>query len=233
MTPEKSKVTIVKIILTFLYILISPVLLLFLSGDWFWTEGLIFSVWFTILCYTTIIYLYRKDPDLLAERYKQPGTANQKGWDKYVVFGLLIGFIAWIVIMPLDAKRFGWTIYFPLWLKILGGIGLVFSFFFFFRSYTDNTFVSPLVRIQTERKQQVVSSGVYGFVRHPMYLAGSLLFIATPLLLGSAFGIIIGLLLVFLLIARIEGEEKMLINELEGYSDYKKKVKYRLIPYIW
>jgi protein-S-isoprenylcysteine O-methyltransferase Ste14 len=66
-----------------------------------------------------------------------------------------------------------------------------------------------------------------------MYLAGSLLFIATPLLLGSAFGIIIGLLLVSLLIARIEGEEKMLINELEGYSDYKKKVKYRLIPYIW
>jgi protein-S-isoprenylcysteine O-methyltransferase Ste14 len=177
--------------------------------------------------------LYRKDPDLLAERYKQPGTANQKGWDKYVVFGLLIGFIIWIVIMPLDAKRFGWTTYFPLWLKFLGGIGLVLSFFFFFRSYTDNTFVSPLVRIQTERKQQVVSSGVYGFVRHPMYLAGSLLFIATPLLLGSAFGIIIGLLLVFLLIARIEGEEKMLINELEGYSDYKKKVKYRLIPYIW
>jgi len=233
MTPEKSKVTVVKIILTFLYILIFPILLLFLSGDWFWTEGLIFSIWFIILCFTTIIYLYRKDPDLLAERYKQPGTANQKGWDKYVVYGLLIGFITWIVIMPLDAKRFGWTTYFPLWLKIPGGIGLVFSFFFFLRSYTDNTFVSPLVRIQTDRKQQVVSSGVYGFVRHPMYLAGSLLFIATPLLLGSTFGIIVGLLLVFLLIARIEGEEKMLINELEGYSDYKKKIKYRLIPYIW
>ena len=233
MTPEKSKVTVVKIILTFLYILIFPILLLFLSGDWFWTEGLIFSIWFIILCFTTIIYLYRKDPDLLAERYKQPGTANQKGWDKYVVFGLLIGFTTWIVIMPLDAKRFGWTTYFHLWLKIFGGIGLVFSFFFFLRSYTDNTFVSPLVRIQTDRKQQVVSSGVYGFVRHPMYLAGSLLFIATPLLLGSTFGIIVGLLLVFLLIARIEGEEKMLINELEGYSDYKKKIKYRLIPYIW
>lgn len=220
-------------IFTFLYILIFPALLLFLSGDWFWTEGCIFSIWFIILCYTTIIYLYHKDPALLMERYKQPGTANQKKWDKYVVYGLLIGFTSWIVIMPLDAKRFEWTTRFPVWLKVLGGIGLLLSFFFFYRSYTDNTYLSPLVRLQTERKHQVVSTGVYGFVRHPMYLGGSLLFLGTPMLLGSAFGLIIGFLLLFLLLARIVGEEKMLINELEGYTEYKKKVKYRLIPFIW
>jgi protein-S-isoprenylcysteine O-methyltransferase Ste14 len=177
--------------------------------------------------------LYRKDPALLAERYRKPGTVNQKGWDKYVVYFLVIGFIAWIVIMPLDAKRFGWTAGFPLCLKILGGLGLIVSFFFFFRAYTDNTFLSPLVRIQTERKQQVVSTGVYGFVRHPMYLGALFLFTGTPLLLGSVYGIIIGLAILFLLVARIIGEEKMLINELEGYADYKMKVKYRLIPFIW
>jgi len=233
MKTENGKLTIGKIIFTLIYIMIFPALLLFLSGDWNWIEGWIFSIWFTILCFTTIIFLYHKDPALLTERYRKPGTGNQKGWDKYVVYGLLIGFIAWIVVMPLDAKRFEWTTYFPLWLKILGGIGLILSFFFFYRSYADNTFVSPLVRIQTERKQQVVSTGVYSFVRHPMYLGGILLFIGTPMLLGSRYGIIIGLLMFFLLASRIIGEEKMLVNELEGYTDYKKKVKYRLIPFVW
>jgi len=233
MVTEKSSIFPVKLLLTFVYILTFPVLLMLLSGDWFWTEGYIFSIWFIILCYSTIIYLYKNDPALLMERYKQPGTANQKGWDKYVVIGLVAGFISWIVIMPLDAKRFAWTGDFPLWLKAVGGMGLILSFFFFFRSYTDNTFLSPLVRIQSERKHQVVTGGVYGIVRHPMYLGGSLLFTATPMLLGSLYGIIAGLALVLLLVFRITGEEKMLNDELEGYTEYKKRVRYRLIPFIW
>jgi protein-S-isoprenylcysteine O-methyltransferase Ste14 len=233
MATEKNKLTAGRMILTAIYILIFPTLILFLSGDWFWIEGWIFNIWFIALCATVIIYLYLNDPALLAERYKQPGTANQKGWDKYVVYGLVLGFILWIVIMPLDAKRYGWSANFPLWLKIIGGIGLLLSSFLFYRSYADNTFVSPLVRIQAERKQQVVSTGVYGFVRHPMYLGGILLFIGTPLLLGSICGVLIALLISFLLVARIIGEERMLVKELEGYADYRKKVKYRLIPFIW
>lgn len=233
METQKNKLSIGQIIFTILYLFLCPTLFLFISGDWFWIEGWIFSIWFIVLCFTTIIYLYRKDPELLAERYRKPGTANQKAWDKYVVYGLLIGFIAWIVIMPLDAKRYGWTTYFPLWLKILGGIGLILSFFFFYRSYTDNTFVSPLVRIQTERKQQVVSTGVYGFVRHPMYLGGILMFIGTPLLLGSYFGIALGLIITVLLAFRTLGEEQMMLKELDGYEEYKRKVKYRFIPLIW
>jgi len=135
--------------------------------------------------------------------------------------------------MPLDAKRYGWTEYFPLWLKFVGGIFLLISFFFFSRSYAENTFVSPLIRIQKERGQQVITTGVYSIVRHPMYLGGALLFIGAPLLLGSLFGIAAGLLVVFLLVGRIIGEEKMLEDELEGYAEYKRKVRYRLIPYIW
>ncbi len=229
----KKILSIWKIFFTFIYILIYPTLLLLLSGDWLWLEGWIFSLWFIGLCFTTIIYLYRKNPDLLVERYKKPGSANQKGWDKYVVYGLVLGFIIWIFIMPLDAKRYSWTGYFSLWLKITGGIELLISSFLFFRSYKDNNFLSPLVRIQPERKQQVVSSGVYSFVRHPMYLGGVLLFIGAPMLLGSLYGLIIGLLLSILIAGRIIGEEKMLINELEGYEDYKKKVQCRLIPFIW
>jgi protein-S-isoprenylcysteine O-methyltransferase Ste14 len=233
MRTEKSKLTAGRMALTAIYILIFPALILLLSGDWLWVEGWVFNIWFLALCATTIIYLYRQNPALLAERYRQPGTANQRRWDRYIVYGLVLGFILWIAIMPLDAKRYGWSPAFPLWLKIIGGMILLLSSFLFFRSYTDNTFLSPLVRIQTERKQRVVSSGVYGFIRHPMYLGGILLFIGTPLLLGSIYGLLIGVLISFLLVARILGEEKMLVKELDGYADYKKKVKYRLIPYIW
>lgn len=233
MAAKSNELSAGKIIFTLFYLLIFPALVLLLSGDWAWAEGWIFGIWFMVMCTTVILYLYRNDPSLLTERYKQPGTANQKGWDKYVVYGLLIGFVAWIVIMPLDAERYGWSPNFPMWLKVLGGAALLLSFYFFFQSYAANTFASPLVRMQTERKQQVISTGVYGFVRHPMYLAGLLLFLGTPLLLGSVYGLIIGLLMIFLLAGRIIGEESMLINELEGYADYKQKVKYRLIPFVW
>jgi protein-S-isoprenylcysteine O-methyltransferase Ste14 len=230
---ERRKLTSAKLVLTAIYILIFPALILLLSGDWLWVEGWIFNIWFLALCATTIIYLYRQDPALLAERYKQPGTANQRRWDKYIVYGLVLGFMLWIVIMPLDAKRYGWSPAFPLWLKIIGSMILLLSSFLFFRSYADNTFLSPLVRIQAERKQRVVSTGVYGFVRHPMYLGGILLFIGGPVLLGSLYGFFIGVLISFLLVGRIVGEERMLEEELEGYADYRKKVKYRLIPFIW
>ena len=222
-----------KIAFAFLYILVFPVILLVLSGDATWPEGWIFSIWFLVLCYATILYLYRKDPALLEERYRKPGTGNQETWDRYVVYGLVIGFIAWIVIMPLDAKRFGWSPLFPLWLKVVGGTGLAGSFFLFFRSYTDNTFLSPLVRIQEERQQRVVSTGVYGFVRHPMSLAGILMFLGAPLLIGSFYGVIAGLALTILLMARIVGEEAMLARELEGYREYMQNVRYRLFPFLW
>jgi len=84
---------------------------------------------------------------LLDERYKQPGTGNQERWDRYVVFGLPIGFILWFFIMPLDAKRFGWSPVSPLWLKFCGGTLLAGSFFLFFRSFADNLFFSSLIRI--------------------------------------------------------------------------------------
>ncbi|MDD1685311.1 MAG: isoprenylcysteine carboxylmethyltransferase family protein [Methanoregula sp.] len=222
-----------KLVFAFLYILIFPALLFLLAGDWGWSEGWVFAIWFLVLCYTTIMYLYRKDPALLAERYRQPGTGNQEPWDRFVVYGIEAGFIVWIAVMPLDAKRFGWSSIFPLWLQLLGMAGLAGSFFFFFRSYTDNTFLSPLVRIQEDRRQTVVSTGVYGFVRHPMYLGGLLMFLGTPLLLGSVYGIIAGLALSVLLMARIVGEEAMLSRELEGYGDYCRKVRFRLVPFIW
>jgi len=230
---DNNKGSTGKMLLAFVYILIFPVLLLLIAGNWLWPEGLIFSVWFIALCATAIIYLYLKDPALLAERYKPPGSGGQKKWDIVVVILLVVGFTGWIVLMPLEASRFHWTAYFPVVLKIIGGLMLIPSAILFLRSYMDNPYLSALVRVQAERKQRVITTGVYGIVRHPMYLGGACLLIGAPLLMGSVIGLVLGVLMTILLAVRSIGEEKMLIGELEGYEDYKKKVKYRLIPFIW
>jgi protein-S-isoprenylcysteine O-methyltransferase Ste14 len=234
MTNEKNKFIIGQIIYMIIFIFLFPAFILFLAGDWFWIEGWIFSIWFLVMTLSIGIYLQLNDPALLAERSKMPGADNQKGWDKYFLSVVYIIFIAWIVIMPLDAKRYGWTtIYFPLWLQVLGGMALLPSLYFLFQSVAENTFASTLVRIQSERKQHVISTGVYGFVRHPLYLGNTFMLVGAPLIMGSSYGLIIGLIAIFLMAGRILGEEKMLVNELEGYEEYKKKVRYRLIPYIW
>jgi Putative protein-S-isoprenylcysteine methyltransferase len=208
-------------------------LFIFLSGNWLWIAGWIFGLWFVALSMSRTVYLYRKDPELLKERSMKPGTGNQMKWDKYLMYIIGAVFVAWFLIMPLDAERFAWTTGFPMWLKAVGGVLLIISFFFSYRAYTDNTFLSPLVRIQTERKQQVVSTGVYGFVRHPLYLGDILFFVGTPLLLGSKYGFILGVVMLLVIAVRIIGEEKMLVEDLDGYVDYQNKVKSRLIPFLW
>ncbi len=135
--------------------------------------------------------------------------------------------------MPLDARRFGWSPEFPLWLKIIGGVLLLPALFLIYRATADNTFLSALARIQDERKQRVITTGVYSFVRHPLYLGCLLMLVGAPLLVGSLVGVAISLLGAATLVARILGEEKMMLDELEGYREYKNKVRYRLIPFIW
>jgi protein-S-isoprenylcysteine O-methyltransferase Ste14 len=223
----------IRLLATGLYLAVWPTMLLFLSGDWGWIEGWIFSGWFVSVCVASIVWLYLKDPALLAERYRRPGTGGQSPPDRIIVALLVVGFISWIVLMPLDARRFHWTPALPLAVHVVGGVMLALAWFFLFRSFTDNTYLSPLVRVQTERKQRVVSTGVYGFVRHPMYLGASLMMIGGALLTGAATALGIGIALVALLAVRITIEEKLLSSELEGYEEYRRRVRYRLLPFVW
>jgi protein-S-isoprenylcysteine O-methyltransferase Ste14 len=179
------------------------------------------------------LYMYWKDPALLAERTKAPGSDNQKQWDKYLLIVIYSIACLWFVILPFDAERFGWSPAFPMWLKVLGGVVLLSALYLIERATIENTYLSTLVRIQSDRKQQVISTGVYGFVRHPLYLGCLLMMLGAPLLMGSIYGLIISLIGLIAVAGRIIGEEKMLADELEGYEEYKKKVTYRLIPFIW
>jgi protein-S-isoprenylcysteine O-methyltransferase Ste14 len=214
------------------YMLGVATLVLWLSGNWRWVEGWIFDVWWASFIAAIFLWLYYKDPGLLAERLRMPGSGGESRSDVAILIGVKLGWIAWIVLSPLDV-RFGWMPRLPLWSEVCGGILLLVGSFFMFRAFTDNPYLSQLVRIQAERGQHVIDTGVYGFVRHPMYLGASLWFVGGAMLLGSVCGLLVGLALVGLLILRIFGEEKLLARDLEGYRAYREKVPYRLIPHVW
>lgn len=234
MVEKNTKMTFGKLIRSIILTsLVFPAVILGLGGSITWVEGWIFSLWFIVMILSTVIHMYVKDPDLLAERRKAPGSGNQKRWDAYILYMIFIISILWIIIMPLETKRFGWSPAFPLWLKIIGGFSLILSLYFIFMTTRENNYLSTRVRIQYERKQQIVSTGVYNFVRHPLYLGYLLLMIGGTLLLGSIVGFAFGLLGIMAIVVRIIGEEKMLLHELEGYKEYREKVKYKLIPFIW
>ena len=207
-------------------------LMLWLSGDWRWVEGWIFGVWWVSFVAAIFLWLRFRDPALLAERMRMPGSGGESRADMAILIGIKVCFLASIVVSALDV-RFGWTPRLPLWSEVCGGILLLGGSFPFFRAFTDNPYLSQLVRIQTERGQHVIDTGVYGFVRHPMYLGASLVFVGGPLLLGSVCGLLVGLATVGLLILRILGEEKLLARDLEGYEEYLQKVRYRLVPHVW
>jgi protein-S-isoprenylcysteine O-methyltransferase Ste14 len=135
--------------------------------------------------------------------------------------------------MPLDARRFRWTPPLPLAVEVVGCVLLALSWLLLFRSFTENTFLSPLVRIQRERAHRVVSTGVYGIVRHPMYLGAVLMFVGGPLVTGAASALAVSAALALLVVVRILDEEKLLTRELAGYDDYRRRVRYRLIPFVW
>lgn len=218
---------------TIVTVLFFPALILGLGGNWRWVEGWLFALWFDAMMLSITIYLYVKDPALLAERAQAPGSKNQKEWDKYLLWAIYVIAMAWLIIMPLDAERFHWSPPFPLWMKAAGFVLLLPALYFMVQATVENTYLSSLVRIQSERKQHVISSGVYGIVRHPLYFGCLLMMIGGPLLLGSVYGLVLTLVGTVLVIARIFGEEKMLSDELEGYEEYRKKVTFRLLPYIW
>jgi len=207
-------------------------LALFLSaGTLAWLNGWIYVGLFFGFFVGVNVWLYKHNPGLLQERMSL-GRSDQKGWDKIIFPILLILPFAWLVFISFDAVRFLWSPV-PIWLQVVGAAILLCSFYLFFLTFRENSYLSTVVRIQTDRGHTVVSTGPYHYVRHPMY-AGFLLFmVGTPLLLGSLYGVLLGLTFMLALAKRAILEEQTLQNELSGYADYLAQVKYRLIPYVW
>lgn len=207
-------------------------LALFLAADTItWLAGWIYLVLLHGWLLVGIGLLLKYNPGLLEERvsFSQP---NQKAWDKVFILFFELFLFAWLVLMPLDAVRFHWS-HIPLALQVVGAIALVASFLLLSLTFRENAFLSPTVRIQEERGQTTVSTGPYHYVRHPMYASALFLFLGTPLLLGSWYGLLLVLIVIPASAVRAVREERVLRAELPGYAAYMAQVKYRLIPYVW
>ncbi len=201
------------------------------AGTMAWPAGWIFFVLFLGFFLAVNVWLLRRNPGLFRERMRLR-TSDQKGWDKLLFPVVGVFPLAWLVFISLDATRFHWSPV-PVWLQAAGAAILAFSFYLFALTFRENSYLSPVVRIQEERGHSVVSSGPYHYVRHPMY-AGILIFVVgTTLLLGSWYGLLVGLPFAATLMRRAVLEERTLRKELQGYADYMAQVKYRLIPYVW
>jgi protein-S-isoprenylcysteine O-methyltransferase Ste14 len=201
------------------------------AGTITWLAGWIFLVLFFGFFVATNLWLLRYNPGLFQERMRL-SRPNQQGWDKILYPLLLVFSLAWLIFMSFDAARFHWS---PvlIWLQVVGAAILLCSFYLLFITFRENSYLSTVVRIQTERGHAVVSTGPYHYVRHPMYAAIFIFVIGTALLLGSWYGVLLGLAFMIVLARRALLEERTLQKELHGYADYMEQVKYRLIPYIW
>ena len=172
------------------------------------------------------IVMLIKSPALLEKRLaSKEKEATQKG----VVGVAALMFLGGFILSAFDF-RFGWSSV-PLWLTLVAAGLFIIGYAMYAEVMRENAYLSRTVEVQ--EGQKVISTGLYGVVRHPMYLATLLMFLPMPLILGSFWGLIPFAIYPIAIIVRILNEEKVLSECLEGYAEYTKKVKYRLIPFVW
>ena len=199
----------------------------------FWPAGtldffggwLLMGILFIPMFLAGIVMLF-KNPALLQKRL----IAKEKQKDQDLVVKLSgLMFLAGFVVAGLGV-RFGWYTL-PMSVSIVGAVAFLVAYALYAEVLRENTYLSRTIEVQDGQK--VVDTGLYGIVRHPMYSVTLLLFLSMPIVLGSLYAFVIFLAYPFIITKRIKGEEQFLKKELEGYAEYKQKVKYRLIPFIW
>jgi len=217
---------IVQIIVSFL---IMSVVLFLTAGrlDW-WGAWVYLAIYFFTVLWNGI-WMLRHNPDVINERGRI--TESAKSWDKVLMILYTVLLFVLMATAGLDA-RFRWSTV-PLVLAILGGVGFILNLVLVFWAMAVNTFLSTVVRIQEDRGHQVVTAGPYQYVRHPMYAGNLLGFIAIPLLLGSWWALIPGVMIIVVFVVRTVLEDRTLQAELPGYAEYAQKVRCRLIPGVW
>lgn len=202
-------------------------LLIFLpAGTLKFFSGWLFMGVLFIPIFIAGIVMMVKNPQLLASRLDIKEKQKEQGI-LIKLSGLM--FIVGFILAGLDF-RFQWLVISPI-VTYIAAIVFVFAYILWAEVLRENKYLSRTIKV--EEGQELVDSGLYGFVRHPMYLASILLFLAMPLILGSLISFFVFLIYPIIIVLRIINEEKVLEKELKGYIEYKKKVKYRLIPFIW
>ena len=218
---------LIEAILKFILGVILVGLLIFIpAGTINYLNGWLFMGLLFIPMFIAGIVMMIKSPNLLKSRINAKETEKEQ---KEVVALSGLMFLVGFIIAGLN-YRYNW-IQIPNVIVIISSIIFLLSYILYAEVLRENTYLSRTIKV--ENNQRVIDSGLYGIIRHPMYSATLLMFLSMPIILGSLFSLIIFLLYPVLIIFRIIYEEKFLEKELKGYTEYKKKVKYRLIPFIW
>lgn len=207
-------------------ILLVGILVFLPAGTLAYPQGWLFmGLLFIPMVVAGFVMLFQA-PDLLARRLD---AKEKQGDQKTVVAVSGLMFIGGFVVAGLD-YRFDWS-HVPLAVTVIASMLFLVAYGLYAEVLRENAYLSRTVKV--EEGQTVVSTGLYGVVRHPMYAATVLLFLMMPLVLGSWYAAIIFLIYPGLIIIRLKGEEELLVKELSGYEEYRKKVKYRLVPFVW
>ena len=215
--------------LFFMWILATVIIIamLFLpAGTFDYWQAWIFLAVLLIPALFVLFYFLKRDPGLLERRMKfKEKEVEQKLIIKLSMLLFILGFL----IPGLD-YRFGWS-HVPTALVILSDIIVVLGYTLVFFVFKENSYTSRVIEV--DKKQKVITTGPYSVIRHPMYLGVILMYIFMPLALGSYYALIFFLPVIILIVFRTLNEEKVLAKDLKGYKKYMKKVKYRIIPYVW
>ncbi|RKM59314.1 isoprenylcysteine carboxylmethyltransferase family protein [Butyrivibrio sp. CB08] len=202
-------------------------LLLFVPAGSFayWQGWLLMGILFIPMLIAGFVMM-AKSPELLKKRLN---AKEEQSEQKQVVLFSGIMFLAAFIVAGLNF-RFGWIVL-PNWVVFAGAVIFLLGYGLYAEVLKENEYLSRTIEIQ--ENQKVVDTGLYGIVRHPMYMCTLLMFLAMPVVLGSVISLLIMLLYIPIIAKRIGNEEKVLEEGLEGYRDYKKRIKYRVIPFIW
>lgn len=199
------------------------------AGTFGYWQAWVFIVVFMLTTLVPSIYLAVRDPAALQRRLHGGPTAETRIVQKIIIWAITGSAFAVFVLSALD-HRFGWSSV-PIAVVVLGNVVVAVGLVLAQAVVFQNSFAGASIRVEDE--QPLVSTGLYGLVRHPMYFGAVLMMFGTPLALGSYWALLVSIVSIPIFGARIVDEEKMLRAELGGYDEYSQKVRYRLLPYVW
>ena len=223
-----SQAELIKLVIVrFLVVLLALSAMFFLpAGTWAYWEAWVYLAILFIPVFFVLIYLLKNEPELLVRRMRlREKEAQQKLIIKLSYIPFLLAYL-----LPGFDKRFGWSNV-PVWVIVAADILVLLGYGLIVLVFRENRYASRIVEV--EQGQAVISSGPYAVIRHPMYLGAILLYVLSPLALGSYWAMIPSILIIPVIVARIWNEESVLVRDLKGYQEYMQKTRYRLIPGLW
>jgi protein-S-isoprenylcysteine O-methyltransferase Ste14 len=204
-------------------------ILFYPAGTFDYWQAWVFIAIFTITTSVPSLYLVRTNPAALQRRMHGGPLAEGRAVQKLIIVGALLGIFGMVALSAFD-RRFGWSSV-PAVICVIGDVLVVAGLAIAMLVLVQNSYAAATVRV--EEGQKLASRGLYKLVRHPMYVGNVILMVGIPLALGSYWGLVFVIPSVAVLVFRILDEEKMLNQELAGYSEYAQRVRYRLMPYVW